>query len=210
MLSSTDAEAVHAMHLTIFESIAHASFMYPRNEGYFRAIAEDQGRLIGAYCNDRLVGYSGLRLPGNIDNSHWRSLGRLSLTGAIAEGAGSGVVPEFRDRGIFRKLIRRRNIAAKELGAHFQTSIVAPLNFASLVPLLQEGFIIGAPYEDESGQNYLLVKPLGGELTLPMAPSVAVSACDVASNLVCLCQRNMIGVPEPNGNTVQLRYHRIL
>lgn len=209
-LTEADAEAVHVTHKRIFESITNKAFMYLHSEDFFRTIARKQGRLIGAFRNRDLIGYAALRLPGLAHNTHWRSLDRLSFKGeVVAEGAGCAVLPEFRNCGIFRELLRKRNEAASHFGAQYQTSIVAPTNFASLFPLLAEGFFIAAAHKDESGYNYLMVKPLLFEFLPPGGAGFIVSPHDAITNLFCLCEREMIGLPDPRGDAIQLKYYLI-
>jgi len=184
LLDRADARAAFDVHRRALENLADKSFMYSRDLDYFTAIAQDEGRLIGAYIERELVGYIAVRLPGLAINTHWKSLQHLPIDPrCISEGAGSAVLPEYRSRGLFSKLLTARNAIALSLGAEFQTSVVAPGNLSCLLPVLADDSLMAATYGDHTGTNYLLVKPLVRGLEAAGQSGIAVSVEDIAGNL---------------------------
>jgi hypothetical protein len=184
LLNEADAPAAFDVHRRALESLADKTFMYCRDLDYFTAIAHDEGRLIGAYIQDELVGYIAIRLPGSASNTHWMSLQHLPIDPrSITEGAGSAVLPEHRSKGLFGKLLTARNAIALGLGAEFQTSVVAPRNLSCLLPVLADDSLMAATYEDHTGLNYLLVKPLARRLEAAGFSGTAVGLEDIPGNL---------------------------
>ena len=195
LLDRADARAAFDVHRRALENLADKNFMYSRDLDYFTAIAQDEGRLIGAYINQELIGYIATRLPGLGNSTHWMSLQHLPIDPrCLSEGAGSAVLPEYRSRGLFSKLLTARNAVALSLGAEFQTSVVAPSNLSCLLPVLADDSLMAATYEDHTGLNYLLVRPLAKGLETADRSGPVVSVEDTAGNLFHL-STGKIGVP---------------
>jgi len=194
-VNKADAPAAFDVHRRALANLADKSFMYSRDLDYFTAIAQDEGRLIGAYIDRELVGYIAVRLPGSASNTHWKSLRHLPIDPrCVSEGAGSAVLPEYRSKGLFSKLLSARNAIALSLGAEFQTSIVAPGNLSCLLPVLADHSLMAATYEDHTGINYLLIKPLAQALEAGSRSGTIISVGDTAGNLLHL-SNGEIGVP---------------
>ena len=203
-----ESEAVHHVHLAVRRTLLDRRFMYEHGRDFFRDVASGGGRLVGAYRDDELIGYLAFHFGQETHSSHWRHLHHLSVpAGEIAEGAGGGILQQSRRRGLFTRLLRKRYDVARELGLKFQTSIVAPDNIACLRSLLEEGCLIAARYEDQDGDNYLLLKSLVGRVPLHELPGCPVALDDVASNLRFL-RSGFCGVPCGNGEALRVRYVR--
>jgi hypothetical protein len=147
------------------------------------------------YIGRELVGYIAVRLPGLAINTHWKSLQHLPIDSrGVSEGAGSAILPEYRSKGLFSKLLSARNAIALSLGAEFQTSIVAPGNFSCLLPVLADHSLMAATYEDHTGLNYLLIRPLAQGLEAADRSGTVISVEDTAGNIFHL-SNGEIGVP---------------
>jgi hypothetical protein len=206
LLTEADADAAYHVHTEVFSGLHDQSFMYQHDRSFFANLITRKGRMIGAYFDASLIAYIGLYLPGRAENRHWTLLTHLHFEREIvAEGAGGAVLPGFRKRGVYRALLRLSNEEAKSSGAQFQTSVVAPQNWASLMPLLTEGFLMAAAFEDATGMNYLLVKPLLSTVHRS-GKATSVSVHDISANIGHL-SRNDIGFPQPNGKHVELLYY---
>jgi Acetyltransferase (GNAT) family len=206
LLTEADAETVYHVHRRVFSTLSDKSFMYQRELTFFVDMVERKGRIVGAYIDGTLIGYIAFRLAGNPENRHWNSLRHIPLEREmVAEGAGGAVLPEFRNRGVFRGLLRRRHAEAKASGAKFQTTVVAPRNTDCLVPILADGSLMSAVLEDATGKNYLLMKPLLSTVN-KIGSGAAVSPYDVSANISSLAE-NYVGIPNSRGGDIQIVYY---
>ncbi len=206
LLTEADAEAAYHVNRSVFSALSDRSFMYEHDLSFFVDLIKRKGRMIGAYFDARLIGYIGFRLPGCSENGHWKLLTHFQVKREmVTEGAGGAVLPGFRKRGVYSALLRYRNEEAKALGAQVQTSVVAPRNWASLMPILTDGSLMSAVFEDVTGMNYLLAKPLLSTVHRSGEGAI-VSPHDIAAN-ICHLSQNYIGFPQSNGSHIEIMYY---
>jgi hypothetical protein len=205
LLTEADAEVAYYIHRSVFSALPNQSFMYEHDLSFFVDLIKTKGRMIGAYLGATLIGYIGFRLAG-FSESHWSLLTHLQVKREmVTEGAGAAVLPDFRKKGVYSELLRYRNGEAQALGAQFQTTVVALRNTASLKPVLVDGSLMAAIFEDETGLNYLLVKPLFNTVHRSGEGAI-VSPYDVLENDRYLSQ-NFIGFPQAKGGDLEIMYY---
>ena len=206
LLTGSDAGAAYRVHRKVFSALTNKNFMYEHDLQFFVDLIQSNGRMIGAFFDESLIGYIGFRYAGLSENRHWRLLKHLQINQeSMAEGAGGAVLPEFRKRGIYGRLLQRRNEEAKTSGAMFQSTVVASDNTASLTPVLHTGFLVSAVFEDETGINYLFVKPLWNSVHAS-GNGMTISLHDVSENVRHLSKKH-IGLPRLGGGTLEVTYY---
>jgi predicted N-acetyltransferase YhbS len=206
LLTGADAEAAYRVHRRVFSALINKNFMYEHDLQFFVDLIQSKGRMIGAFFDESLVGYIGFRYAGLSENRHWRLLKHLQIKQeSMAEGAGGAVLPEFRQRGIYGQLLQQRNEEAKTSGAMFQSTVVASDNTSSLKPVLNAGFLVSGVFEDETGINYLFVKPLWNAVHAS-GDGITISLHDVSENVRRLSKKH-VGLPRLGGDTLEVRYY---
>ena len=139
-----------------------------RGDSYFEKILSGLGLVIGAFSEDRLIGYSSLRYPqaGEENFGHYAGLPPSEFP-FLAHSNGSMVDLEYRGRGLHQAMAHQRTEAAKTLGLRHLLSEVHGSNPPSLRNLFALGFNVRG-IKHENGDDFLIFHQdvLGGMLSV--------------------------------------------
>jgi hypothetical protein len=197
------------VHRAILNSLPRKGLMYRRERGFFDGLLRWSGRMIGGFSDGNLVGYIGLRLPTATCSSQARCLAFLGVDGgALVEGAGGGVIPSFRGRGLFYSLIQASDQLGARLGFNFRSAIVSPNNLPIVRTLLGSGYYIASNIEDLDGENYLMLKHLRPKVMLRNSPALKTHIED-AGRSVYLLRQGLCGFPSSRLSYENLSFRRV-
>jgi hypothetical protein len=209
ILGTRDLEEVLRIHQAILNSLPRKDLMYRRERGFFDGLLRWSGRIIGAFSGGSLVGYIGLRFPTESRSPQARSLAFLGFDiGALVEGAGGGVLPSFRGRGLYSSLIQASDQLGARLGFSFRSAIVSPNNLPVARMLLTSGYYIASNIEDLDGDNYVMLKHLRPRLMLRNSPALKAHIGDSERNFHLLRQ-GFCGFPSSRLSCENLRFRRV-
>lgn len=161
ILSTVDLSTVFRLHRKIYASLPDKTVLYPRDEAFFEQLLAGEGRVIGAWAQERLVGYTAFC---RVDPALRAYGAELELPvedhDKVAESAGSVVNPDFRRCGLYLRLFRMKCFVARRDGFRHLSAIVSLNNPASAATTLQCGFQVRALHFDQDGANLLLLSRL--------------------------------------------------
>lgn len=159
-----DLPEIEKIQQHVIDSLPDKGTLQPLSTEEFLFILNERGLLVGAYAEDRLIGFRALLVP-EIDAEHLGydlGLPEEDLPHVIYQEI-SVVLPEYRGNRLQQKLA---DVIMKELpnlAVHFRyvCCTVAPLNIPSLKDKFSQGMHIGALKEKYDGMlRYILVKDL--------------------------------------------------
>lgn len=159
-----DLPEIEKIQQHVIDSLPDKGTLQPLSTEEFLFILNERGLLVGAYAEDRLIGFRALLVP-EIDAEHLGydlGLPEEDLPHVIYQEI-SVVLPEYRGNRLQQKLA---DVIMKELpnlAGHFRyvCCTVAPLNIPSLKDKFSQGMHIGALKEKYDGMlRYILVKDL--------------------------------------------------
>jgi hypothetical protein len=207
LLGKKDALSVHSIHKQIVGDLGNKAYMYNRDLELFETLLEGQGRIIGAFYGEQLIGYSAFTRPGFSLGNHARSLNKFGIKQKkISEGSGSGVLPPHRRRGVFHELMRHRFQMMDKENCLFSTTVVALENITALQAALGENCMLASTLSDEDGQNYMLFRALNGRRDLRSPPLELSKLQDTQKNLRLLKAGEFVGVNDFSGDGQSLKF----
>ena len=112
-----DLDELVKLHNTV-QATLEEGFLYQRDYEFFAKLLQGQGDVMVASYDGKIVGYSSQRLLAEKEHVNYLP-GRLleQVSGGVALGSGSAVLPEFRGLGLLRLLVGWRRNLARNLGA---------------------------------------------------------------------------------------------
>lgn len=148
----------------VIDSLSDKETLQPLTTEEFLFILNERGLLIGAYVENRLIGFRALLMP-EIDAEHLGydlGLSEEDLPHVIYQEI-SVVLPDYRGNRLQQKLaeVIMKELPHLEEDFHYVCCTVAPMNIPSLKDKFTQGMHIGALKEKYDGMlRYILVKEL--------------------------------------------------
>ncbi|SFH68075.1 hypothetical protein [Albimonas pacifica] len=150
VLAPGDLERVYAVHLAAMAAVGDPRLVKPEDRGFFERLLAGEGRLLGAFRGEALIGYGVLQvhLPPSEDARPW--LGIPAGEG-LAKLAGAGVLPAEWGAGLHDLFIDWRVAEARRLEIAHLYATAAPGNPRSWTNLMAGGFAVRALHEKYGG-----------------------------------------------------------
>jgi hypothetical protein len=163
--------------------------MYHRDRDFFAGLLHEQGEVIVASNDGKIVAYSCQRLLPEREHSHYLSDSLRERTfGGVAMGCGSAVLPEYRGYGLLHLLIGWRRNRARALGASHITGLTSLGNLPTLKVLLDNKIPVQCLHEDEYGENFLLMAAVNATPVVTGSARLSVELPDVNGHRQALAQ----------------------
>jgi hypothetical protein len=159
-----DLPLIEQVQKEVIDSLPEKATLQPLSTEEFLFILNERGLLIGAFVEDRLIGFRALLIP-EIDEEHLgRDLGlpEEELSRVIYQEI-SVVVPDYRGNRLQQKLaeVIMKELSNLERQFRYVCCTVAPMNIPSLKDKFLQQMHIGALKEKYGGmERYILVKDL--------------------------------------------------
>ncbi|MGO1060356.1 hypothetical protein ACTL32_14565 [Planococcus sp. FY231025] len=159
-----DLPEIEKIQQHVIDSLPDKGTLQPLSTEEFLFILNERGLLVGAYAEDRLIGFRALLVP-EIDAEHLGydlGLPEEDLPHVIYQEI-SVVLPEYRGNRLQQKLadVIMKELPNLEGRFRYVCCTVAPLNIPSLKDKFSQGMHIGALKEKYDGMlRYILVKDL--------------------------------------------------
>lgn len=159
-----DLPAIEEVQEAVIESLPEKAVLQPLTTEEFLFILNERGLLVGAYAEDRLIGFRALLIP-EIDAEHLgRDIGLAEdeLPKVIYQEI-SAVLPDYRGNRLQQKLadVIMKELPNLEEQFRYVCCTVAPMNIPSLKDKFLQGMHIAALKEKYGGmERYILAKDL--------------------------------------------------
>lgn len=191
VLGAGDIDPVERLHRAALAGVS-PSIVKPETHGFLASILNGRGRAIGLEdVGGSLVAYGFLQQDLLPEDDPREKLG-LTASTPIAKLAGVAVTPERRGAGLQRLIIRARVAIADRQQVLFSTA--SPLNPASWISLLDEGFLIRRlEYRYGGHARFLHVREPNGARVLPAGEARDVDGDDIATHAELL-RHGWVGV----------------
>ena len=163
-LDVEDLPAIEQAQQMVIDTLPEKEVLQPLSTDEFLFILQDHGLLVGAFVEERLIGFRALLIP-EIDEEHLGldiGLTESELSQVIYQEI-SVVIPEYRGNRLQQKLA---DVIMKELPSlkqpfRYVCCTVAPMNIPSLKDkFLQEMYISSLTEKYDGMQRYIFVKDL--------------------------------------------------
>lgn len=163
-LDVEDLSAIEQAQQMVIDSLPEKEVLQPLSKEEFLFILQDHGLLVGAFVEERLIGFRALLIP-EIDKEHLGldiGLAESELSQVIYQEI-SVVIPDYRGNRLQQKLA---DVIMKELPNlkqpfRYVCCTVAPMNIPSLKDkFLQDMHISSLTKKYDGMQRYVLVKDL--------------------------------------------------
>ena len=168
LLGEADLPQVLELHGLSLSLAAKPCLVKPDEPRFFAEHLQARGRILGIFDGARLVAYAvlGLPNPGGYNLGADLELPAAELPG-VAHLAGAAVHPDWRGRGLQRRLTAERLALARRFGRAHVISTVSPFNHFSWRNLLAHGLLVRRLTSKYGGHlRYVLHRELGAEPTL--------------------------------------------
>jgi ribosomal protein S18 acetylase RimI-like enzyme len=151
-LTPADIPLLLDLHQVVIDSLPQPVVLYERDAKFFEKCTTDQGCVVGAIHEGRMISYAALYrpLPGEENYGEDLELPSEDLH-EVGHLAGSAVHPEYRGNGLQAKLVDLRSDFARESGVRHLCGEVLPMNIISIANHLREGFLLKADKIDKIG-----------------------------------------------------------
>lgn len=159
-----DLPVIEQVQKEVIDSLPEKAILQPLSTEEFLFILNERGLLIGAFVEDRLIGFRALLIP-EIDQEHLGldlGLSEEELPRVIYQEI-SVVLPEYRGNRLQQKLaeVIMKELPNLEEKFRYICCTVAPMNIPSLKDKFLQQMHIGALKEKYAGmERYILVKDL--------------------------------------------------
>lgn len=159
-----DLPVIEQVQKEVIDSLPEKAILQPLSTEEFLFILNERGLLIGAFVEDRLIGFRALLIP-EIDEEHLGldlGLPEEDLPHVIYQEI-SAVLPEYRGNRLQQKLaeVIMKELPNLEENFRYICCTVAPMNIPSLKDKFLQQMHIGALKEKYAGmERYILVKDL--------------------------------------------------
>lgn len=186
-LAADDLDRIYALHLAATDAVGRPDLIKPETRDFFERILAGDGRVIGAFRGDALIGYGVLQLHLPPSEDARPQLG-LEPADRLAKLAGASVLPGRWGGGIHDALISLRIAEARQLGVDHLYATSAPGNERSWPNLMASGFAIRAIMEKYGGHLRYLLHRREPEAAPGPDEGIWCAASDVAGQMAALRQ----------------------
>lgn len=155
ILSPTHLNEMLALQQKVYEDLPDKSILQPLTEGEFLTILNGQGKMIGAYVDEKLIAFRALLQPETEDEEHLGydiGLEKESQLKRVLYQEISNVDPDYRGFGLQKILANVIMSLIDQTKFDYVCATVAPYNIASLKDKFAQGMYIGALKYKYSGK----------------------------------------------------------
>ena len=173
-------DELFALHRQIVEGLPAEELYVGHDADWLSRHICEEGLCLGAFKDQRLVGYAILRFPDASPDNLGKLIGlEPSELTHVVQLQGTGISCRYRGRGLQSEFTRRRLSLAKELGYRHACVSVSPRNFISLRNMLEHELAIIAVIDQLAGyRRFILYKDLLHGATLRHAASMRLVQLD--------------------------------
>ncbi len=175
-LTPHDLDRVYAVHLAAMAAVGDPGLVKPEDRGFFERLLAGEGRLLGAFRGEDLLGYGVLQvhLPPSEDA---RPRFGIPAAESLAKLAGAGVLPGEWGAGLHDLFIDWRVAEGRRLGIEHLYATAAPGNPRSWTNLMAGGFAVRALHEKYGGHlRYFMWRRSAAPASASAAPAGSASA----------------------------------
>ena len=168
LLEEPELPQVLELHALSLSLAAKPGLVKPDEPRFFAEHLQVRGRILGFFEGERLVAYAVLGLPnlGGYNLGEDMRLPARELA-RVAHLAGAAVHPDWRGRGLQRRLTAERLALAERFGRAHVISTVSPFNHFSWRNLVAHGLLVRWLASKYGGHlRYVLHRELGAEPAL--------------------------------------------
>ena len=157
-LADHDADRLLRLQGEILEVAPKPLPLYVRDREFFARCASECGCVVGAWHEDRLIGYAVLHVPRAGEENYGAQL-KLSKTELDHVGhlGGSGVHPRYRGNRIQSRMVELRRAYAHAAGYYHMCGEVLPTNIMSIQNHLARGYFLKGFKVDHFGLSVYLL-----------------------------------------------------
>lgn len=194
LLGEADLAQVLALHELSLSLARKPGLIKPDAPQFFAEHLAARGRILGEFDGDRLIAYAVLGLPNPGDPNFADDLGLPEAEKPrVAHLAGAAVHPDWRGRGLQRRLTAKRLELAARLGRVHAISTVSPFNYFSWRNLIAHGLVVRRLIVKYGGHlRYVLHREAGCEPALDRG-AAAFRALSDAEGQRSLLERGWLG-----------------
>jgi hypothetical protein len=151
-------DELFALHRQVVEGLPAEELYVGHDADWLSRHICEEGLCLGAFKDQRLIGYAILRFPNASPDNLGKLMGlKPSELTNVAQLQGSGISFRYRGRGLQSEFTRRRLSLAKELGYRHACVSVSPLNVISLRNMLEHDLRIIAVIDRLAGYRRLVL-----------------------------------------------------
>ena len=174
LLGEAELPQVLELHGLSLSLAADAGLVKPDEPCFFTEHLGARGRILGAFDRGRLIAYGVLGLPNPGGYNLGRDLGLpQGELARVAHLAGAAVHPDWRGRGLQRRLTAERLRLAKSFARAHVISTVSPFNYCSWRNLVAHGLLVRRLASKYGGHlRYVLHRESGAEPELRRGQAV--------------------------------------
>jgi hypothetical protein len=150
-LVQAEVPRIHRLHREILRTLPSPLLLYDRDPEFFAECIGGRGCVVGAFSEDRLIGYATGWVPGaDHEGNFGRDLGlEAEDLRRVAHLAGSSVLPPYRGNRLHTDLVIMRSAVLHAEGYHHQCGEIVPMNVYSIRSYLANGhFLKGFRIDD--------------------------------------------------------------